>query len=254
MVLAAGVGLAGGALLPRPAYRFAVPWREPADGEPRSPVRDACDRCGRELAAGVPGWLSARDRCVGCAARLGPPRVLLAPAGGLVAAGLAWRVGPHPELVAYLFGALLCLLLGTVDALSQRLPDRLVYPGIAVSAALFALAALADGDFRSLGRAVAAAVVLFGAYVLLAVVPGANIGLGDLGLAALLGLYLGWLSWPVVIAGAALPWVLQAGASLVVVARGRADRTTMLAFGPAMLAGAYLVLVVLPGAMALFLR
>jgi leader peptidase (prepilin peptidase)/N-methyltransferase len=177
---------------------------------------------------------------------LGPPTWLLAALGGAGAAGLGWRLGLTAALVPYLFGLLLGLLLGTVDRLAQRLPHRLVYPGIVVTLVLFAAAAVAGDQFTAFGRAVAAGVVMFGVYLLLALLPGAAIGGGDLGLAALLGLYLGWMGWPAVVFGAALPWLLQGGASVVMLLRRRADATTMLAFGPAMLAGAYLVLVALP--------
>jgi leader peptidase (prepilin peptidase)/N-methyltransferase len=242
------LGLVGGAALPIPVYRLSVPWEE---GQRPSPTRDACARCGQALAPGVPGWLRFGARCPRCAARLGPPTWLLALLGGAGAAGLAWRIGPALPLLPYLFGLLLGLLLGTVDRLAQRLPDVLVYPGIAVTGALFGVVALVNREFADLGRAVAAGCALLGVYLLLALLPGAAIGGGDLGLAALLGLYLGWMGWPVVVLGAALPWLLQAGASLVFLARRRAGAKTMLAFGPAMLAGAYLVLVILPGAGAL---
>jgi leader peptidase (prepilin peptidase)/N-methyltransferase len=250
IIVATILGLAGGAALPIPAYRLSVPWEE---GQPPGPTRDTCENCGEALAAGVPGWVRLDARCPRCAARLGPPAWVLAALGGAGAAGLAWRIGPAAELLPYLFGLLLGLLLGTVDRLAQRLPDILVYPGIAVSAVLFGVVAVVDGAYRDLGRALLAAVVLFVGYLVLALLPRAGVGGGDLGLAALLGLYLGWVGWPVVGLGVALPWALQAGVSVVALARGRAGKRTMLAFGPAMLAGAYLVLVVLPGAGALLL-
>jgi leader peptidase (prepilin peptidase)/N-methyltransferase len=215
-------------------------------GERGSPTHDRCAICGQGFAAGVPGWVSIRARCGHCAARLGPPAWLLALIAGAGAAGLGWRIGPHPDLLPYLFGLLIGMLLGTVDVASQRLPDIVVYPGIAVSIALFGLVAIVERDLGALARAAAAAVAMFGVYLVLAVLPGAAIGGGDLGLAALLGLYLGWRGWPVVVLGAAVPWLLQAVIALVAVARGRAGATTMLAFGPSMLVGAYLVLVALP--------
>lgn len=237
MLIATAVGIIGGAALPLPVYRLSVPW---AAGETRRPVRDACGGCRQR----VPGWVRLGGRCTGCAARLGPSTWLLAALGGLGAAGLAWRIGPHPQLVPYLFGMLAGLLLGTVDRLSQRLPDVLVYPGIGVTVVLFGGVALAGDEFAAFGRAVAAGAVLFAVYLLMSLLPGAAIGGGDLGLAAFAGLFLGWIGWPVVVLGAALPWLLQAVAALVLLVRRQAGGATMLAFGPAMLAGAYVVLLV----------
>jgi leader peptidase (prepilin peptidase)/N-methyltransferase len=182
--------------------------------------------------------------------RLGPPTWLLAGLGAAGAAGVAWRVGARPALVPFLFGLLVGLLLGAVDVLSQRLPHVVVYPAIAGAVLLFAAAALLERDGAGLLRAVLAAAALYLVYLVMAMLPGAGIGGGDLGLAAFLGLFLGWAGWPVVILGAALPWVLQAVVALVVLARHRGGARTMVAFGPSMLVGAYLVLVIVPAAFA----
>jgi leader peptidase (prepilin peptidase)/N-methyltransferase len=238
VAVAAAVGALAGVLLPLVVYRLAVPWR--ADGPPH-PTRDRCGHCDHAL-----GWLRPGRRCPACGAALGPPTWLLVGLSAAGAAGLGWRLGLTAALVPYLFGFVLGLVLGTVDRLAQRLPHRLVYPGIAVTLVLFAATALVQDQFPAFGRAAAAGVVMFGVYLLLALLPGAVIGGGDLGLAALLGLYLGWMGWPALVFGAALPWLLQGGAAVVMLLRRRADATTMLAFGPAMLAGAYLVLVAMP--------
>jgi leader peptidase (prepilin peptidase)/N-methyltransferase len=66
--------------------------------------------------------------------------------------------------------------------------------------------------------------------------------MGDVKLAALLGLYLGWLSWPAVAYGAAAGFVVQALAALVLLALRRVTRKAELPFGPAMLLGAGLVI------------
>ena len=54
-VVAAFVGLVGGALVPLTAYRLAVPFDQPD--------RDACLHCGRPLLAGVAGWVRWPVRC-----------------------------------------------------------------------------------------------------------------------------------------------------------------------------------------------
>jgi leader peptidase (prepilin peptidase)/N-methyltransferase len=256
----AAVGLVGGALLPLPVYRLSVPWEAAPEssaplGSPATPApgpsrRDRCAGCDRVLAPGVPGWVRLGGRCAGCAVRLGPPAWLLAGLGAAGAAGVAWRVGAQPALAPYLFGVLVGLLLGTVDVLAQRLPHIVVYPAIAGAALLFAGVAVLERDAAGLLRAVLAAGALYLVYLIMAVLPGAPIGGGDLGLAAFLGLFLGWAGWPVVILGAALPWVLQAGVSVAVLVRRRGGARTMVAFGPSMLAGAYLVLVIVPAAVA----
>ncbi len=116
---------------------------------------------------------------------------------------------------------------------------------------LFAGVAGLTGDWRAFGRALLAGPVLLAAYLLLAVLPGANVGGGDVVLAGVLGVYLGWLGWPAAVVGAMLPWLIQAPVALGVLVLRRAGFGTMLPFGPAMLAGAYLAIVGLPAIPAL---
>ena len=66
--------------------------------------------------------------------------------------------------------------------------------------------------------------------------------MGDVKLAALLGLYLGWLGWDVVLLGAAAGFVVQAVLALVLLAARRIRLEGELPFGPAMLLGAALAI------------
>ncbi|HEY4604530.1 MAG TPA: prepilin peptidase, partial [Blastococcus sp.] len=61
-------------------------------------------------------------------------------------------------------------------------------------------------------------------------------------LAGLLGLYLGWLGWDVLLLGAAAGFVVQAVLALLLLATRRIGLRGELPFGPAMLAGAALAI------------
>ena len=84
--------------------------------------------------------------------------------------------------------------------------------------------------------------MLCAAYLLLAIVsPGAGgLGLGDVKLAALLGLLLGWLSIPQVLYGPLAAFLLGGLLSVALLASRRATRKSYIAFGPHMLLGAAL--------------
>jgi leader peptidase (prepilin peptidase)/N-methyltransferase len=69
------------------------------------------------------------------------------------------------------------------------------------------------------------------------VIYPAGLGWGDVKLAGILGLYLGWLGLAVLAAGLFLGYLLAAGAGLGLIAAGRASRKTQLPFGPFLLAG-----------------
>ena len=116
-----------------------------------------------------------------------------------------------------------------------------------MSAAGLALAAAGTGTAVPLWRAGAAAVVCAGAYLLLALLPGSRLGFGDVKLAAVLGLPLGWLGWPAVLTGLLLPHLLIGPVALVLLLTRRAGRRTALPLGPAMLAGALAAFLLHPG-------
>ena len=82
------------------------------------------------------------------------------------------------------------------------------------------------------------ALALFAFYFLLAFIYPAGMGFGDVKLAGLIGLYLGWLGWGSLLVGAFLGFLLGAVVGIALMVRGRAGRKTKIPFGPFMLMGA----------------
>ena len=152
------------------------------------------------------------------------------------------RFGPSWELPAFLLLAVAGVLLAVVDLQHRLLPNRVVLPSLAAGTALLLLPALADGAWDALLRAVLGAGALFAVYLALALVSPGGLGMGDVKLAAVLGLYLGWLGWTAVVVGALAGFVVQALVALVLLASRRIGLRGELPFGPAMLAGAALVI------------
>ena len=154
----------------------------------------------------------------------------------------ALRFGWSWELPAFLFLAGTAVLLAVVDLQHQLLPNRIVLPSIGIGAALLAVAALGTGEWTPLLRAVEAAAVLFVVFFVLVLISPRSIGMGDAKLAALLGLYLGWLGWEIVLLGIAAGFVVQAVLAALLLATRRVGLKGQLPFGPAMLLGAALVI------------
>jgi leader peptidase (prepilin peptidase)/N-methyltransferase len=150
------------------------------------------------------------------------------------------RFGGRPDMLAFCFLGALGVALAAIDLSVQRLPDRLVLPAYPVMIGLLAFAALTGHTSGALGRSLLGGLVLGGSYLVLALLRPGGIGGGDVKLAGLAGLALGWLGWPTLIAGAALGFFLSGAVSLILIAARRLTLQSMISFGPFMLGGALL--------------
>jgi leader peptidase (prepilin peptidase)/N-methyltransferase len=193
-------------------------------------------------AAGRFPWDTLRPRAlVGRgAAAVRPPVVELATA--LLFVLVVLRFGASWELPAFLWFAGVAVLLGVIDLQHRLLPNRIVVPSIGVGAVLLLIAAVPAQDWSTLLRAGLGAVVLFAVFLVLALISPSGLGMGDVKLAGLLGLHLGWMGWGALVVGAAAGFVVQALLALVLLAGRRIGLRGELPFGPAMLAGAALAI------------
>ncbi|UNX53243.1 prepilin peptidase [Georgenia sp. TF02-10] len=166
----------------------------------------------------------------------------------LAAVGLA--VAGSPLVLAGAWLTAVATVLAIVDARSHRLPDRLLGPGAAGLVLLLAATAAATNSWAALGRAVTAAAVCATGYLLLALVRAGGLGLGDVKLAGLLGLWLGWWDWSAVAAGVLAGFVLGGAWALLLLVTRRARRDTAVAFGPWMILGAALATAAAAGSTA----
>ncbi len=174
------------------------------------------------------------------------PRGLLEVATAALFVLAALRFGPTAELPAWLWFVAAGVLLSVIDLRERLLPNRVLLPATVGALLLLTVAAAAGDRWDDLLRAVLAGAAAFGALLVMALVSPAGMGMGDVKLAGLLGLLLGWLGWPVVLTGLLLGFVAQAVLGLALIALRRAGRDTELPFGPA-LAGGALAAAVLAG-------
>jgi leader peptidase (prepilin peptidase)/N-methyltransferase len=177
------------------------------------------------------------------AARPTRRRVLLTAAvaaGALAAAPALTGLRPATVALAWFGGA--AVVLAGVDLICHRLPDRVTFPAAAVGAGALLADALVTGEWAAAGRAAAAAAAVLALATGARLVSPGGLGRGDVKLLGLLGLLLGWAGWGVLVAGVLAGFVAGALGSLVLMAAGRARWRTAVAFGPALLLGAYTAL------------
>ena len=162
-----------------------------------------------------------------------PDRPLLYSAGtGIFAGATVLAVGSSAVVWAWIAVALIGSVLGVIDIAHHRLPDRLVLALYGSVVVLLVIPAVTGGDWGAYVRALLAGAAMFGAYLVLALIYPAGMGLGDVKLAGALGLALGFLGWAYVVVGVFIAFVLPL---LLVRWRNRKDA---IPFGPFMIVGA----------------
>ncbi len=234
-VLAAVFGLAIGSFL------NVVIWRVPRGESVVSPP-SACPRCHTQILnrdnVPVVGWLLLRGKCRTCSEPISAryPVVELGCAGLFVLMALFF--GADPVLPAYLYLAAVGLALVLIDIDVKRLPDALTLPSYPVAAVLLAVGAVFGDGYDNLLRAGLAALAVFAVYFLLWFAYPAGMGFGDVKLSGVLGAYLGWQSWSAVVVGVFGGFFLGGLWGIGVIAFAKGGRKTKVPFGPFMLLGA----------------
>ncbi|GAA0289635.1 A24 family peptidase [Kineococcus aurantiacus] len=192
----------------------------------------------------VLSWVLLRGRCRVCSSPISVRYPLVELATALLFAGIAALVGLTWALPAYLYLAGIAVPLALIDLQVRRLPDQIVLPSYAVALVLLTVASAGTGDWAALLRALVGGVSLFALYALIFVVKPGGMGLGDVKLAGVLGLYLAWWGWDALAVGGFLAFLIGGLIAVGLILFTSAGRRSKMPFGPAMLAGAFLALIV----------
>ena len=227
--LALLLGLPAGTAARRGALVLAVP----DDQEPHA----GCPRCRTPFNSRSPR--TALGQCPNCRQRIGAaallPEVLTAVLWGLctAATGASW------------LGAALCWLsvcsvaLTLVDWSVHRLPDNLTLTTGTGLLLLLTVTAFAGDNWAALLRSTECGAALGTLYLLLALFT--SVGLGDVKLAPVLGVALGWFGWAYLVAGTFAGFLLGSLYGIALLITRRATHRSRIAFGPWMAAGALTV-------------
>ena len=171
--------------------------------------------------------------------------ITTAAASFALSALLAWRFGSAAELPAYVLLGIFAVILARIDIAHHLLPNRLVGSLLAAGFVLLGCAALATGTAGDVLRGAAGSAILFFLYLILALTSKNGLGMGDVKLAAPLGLYLGYLGWSQLFYGGALAFVAGGLASAFLIAKNRGNKPKEVAYGPSMLAAGLAVILLL---------
>lgn len=208
----------------------------------------ACPACGSRIAARdnipVVSWLLLRARCRSCGEPI-PARYPLVEAGtAVVFALVAWRIGPDPLLPAFLLFGWTLLVVAVIDLRTRRIPNRLTYPLTPALLVLAAGGALVAGEPGDALRAALGGLAGFAALLALALISPRGMGMGDVKLAAFIGVGMGVLSWGHVVLGIFGGFVIGGLVALGLLVARRRTRKDHVPFGPSLAAGAMATLLV----------
>jgi leader peptidase (prepilin peptidase)/N-methyltransferase len=217
----------------------------------------SCPTCRTQIRArdNVPvlSWLLLRGKCRTCDTRISAryPAVEFLTAAAFLGLWLffAPRIAGAPSLsaglgetavaIAFLYLAAISIALASIDLETRRLPNRIVLPAYLVGGALLGAGAALTGDVKSLEWAAVGAVGSFSFYLILAVIKPGGMGMGDVKLSGVLGLFLGYLGVGPLAVGLFAAFLLGGLAGILLLLTRAGGRRTAIPFGPWMLAGAW---------------
>ncbi len=251
-VLIVGCGVLG---LVIGSFLNVVIYRVPR-GESIVAPPSACPSCHAPILArdNVPvlSWLVLRGRCRHCAAPISIQYPLVEVTTGALFAGAAARLGYAWDLPAFLalLGGLVAL--AWIDVQRLILPRRVVYPTLALVSALTLLAAVLTHEWHHLLVGVICAAAWGLLFFAMNLASPRILGFGDVRLAPMLGLALGWLGVGDVLLGFFAANLIGAIVGITLIATKTIRRDQPVPYGVFLAAGTALALFAGPELLAPF--
>lgn len=205
----------------------------------------ACTNCGMRIKGydNIPvlSWMLLRGKCRGCKSSISIRYPIVELSTGIFFGVVAWRFHGTALslLVAFLYLAAVSVTLALIDLDTHTLPNRIVIPSYFVGVFLLGATGLIGGNLNAVLRAVLGMIVLSLFYFALALIYPGGMGMGDVKFAGVLGLFLGYLGWDVLLVGAFSAFVLGGFFAFALIVLRKANRASGIPFGPWMLTGAW---------------
>ncbi len=254
LVIVAGIlGLLIGSFLNVVAYR--VPAKISLLRESRCPHCDTAIKPWQNVP--VVSWLALRGKCANCKAPISARYPIVEAVTGIAFAVVTlWALGSAGVttgqaltateawalalvIVAYLYFAAISIVLTLIDLDTHRLPNSIVLPSYLVAGTLFTIAAWLTGEWGLLLVAGIGMAAMYLFYFLLRAARPGGMGGGDVKLAGVIGIYLGWLGWGALAVGAFAAFLYGGVFGIALMLLRRAGRKTAIPFGPWMILGAW---------------
>ncbi len=210
--------------------------RVPQGGSVVAPP-SSCGSCGLRLGpldlVPVLSWAALRGRCRQCGVKIGIEPIVIELTTATLFVLMAIRFDDmRAAIPAY------CILSATlvaqtwIDLRSQRLPREITHTGMLLGSIALAIAAIVLDEPERIWMAALGAVIALAAMWLIYVLSRGGMGDGDVRLAPLLGMFLGWINPGIVLPGLFFGFIAGAIVGVAMMAGNRAGRRTAVPFGP----------------------
>lgn len=223
------------------SFLTVVAERVPEGGSVVAPP-SRCGSCGLRLGpldlVPVVSWLALGGKCRRCKQAIGIEPLVIELATATLFVLFALKFRDDVVLVAFCIFAATLVVQTWIDLQTQRLPREITYTGIALGGIALTVAAVVDDEPRRIWMAVLGAVIALALMAAIYYGSKGGMGFGDVILAPLLGMFLGWLNPGIVAPGLFFGFIAGAVVGVGMMAGKRAGRRTPLPFGPFLALGA----------------
>ena len=215
--------------------------RVPQGGSVNAPP-SRCGSCGLRLGpldlVPVVSWLALRGKCRRCRAPIGIDPIVIELTNVTLFVLMAIRFDDmRAALPAYCILMAVLVAQTWIDLKTQRLPREITYTGIILGAVALSIAAIVIAEPERIWMMVLGAAIALVAMWLIYTLSRGGMGDGDVRLAPLLGMYLGWLNPGIVLPGLFFGFIAGAVVGVAMMAIDRAGRRTAVPFGPFLAVG-----------------
>ena len=215
--------------------------RVPQGGSVNAPP-SRCGSCGLRLGpldlVPVVSWLALRGKCRRCRAPIGIDPIVIELTNVALFVLMAIRFDDtRAAIPAYCILMAVLVAQTWIDLKTQRLPREITYTGIILSAVALSIAAIVIAEPERIWMMVLGAAIALVAMWLIYTLSRGGMGDGDVRLAPLLGMYLGWLNPGIVLPGLFFGFIAGAVVGVAMMAIDRAGRRTAVPFGPFLAVG-----------------
>ena len=189
----------------------------------------------------VLSWLILRGKCRGCNAHISMRYPIVELSTGVFFGIVAWKfhASAIPLLVAFLYLASVSMVLALIDIDTHTLPNQIVLPSYIVGIIMLGLTDFVSSTHGAIIRGLVGMMAMGFFYFGMSLAYPGGMGMGDVKFAGVLGLFLGYLGWSVLLVGAFSAFVLGGIFAIGLMIFRKAGRKSGIPFGPWMIIGAW---------------